>query len=494
MQVIVRTETEVIVEEYKKLLSRLAARVAADDIAAALRKVREGKKYFSMESFPMLTTDERDLLKSLEHKVQTKLSKKERKALGEGLDKLFELFIRGLDIKTTFFDANTGFKKASDETLKQLELGEREVEKRARGREDALPMAVPPSPVSKPWDDQLQLSRPAAKPEFDTVEVFYGTDRKRLNDEQGNTKYGSERGDLEMGIFAASIPRGHTVGEIERPGWLFKENPKKHIVVLGIKPLDGDAFFSALHETVTDSDEKDAFVFIHGFNVEFDEAARRTAQMAHDLSFKGAPIMYSWPSTGKIEGYIADEENVRWSIPHLEMFLTEVISRSGAKKLHLIAHSMGTQALVEVLRSLKEKWVVDGLKLPAVNQVILAAPDIDAEIFKTQIAPAIVGYSQRITLYASSEDEALGVSRKIRKNQAPRAGEGGERILVIPGIDSIDASSIRTDQLGHGYFASTLPLLTDLYYLMTQGFPPEKRNLREQVKNRIKYWVLPKSG
>ncbi len=322
-----------------------------------------------------------------------------------------------------------------------------------------------------------------------SVSVFYGTDRARTGSDNPNEFFGYFRGEFEYGMCEVSIPKSHAIGKLERPGWWrleFKENPEKHIALLKLLPMQEGIFFRSLQEVVSDSSEKDAFVFVHGFNVTFAEAARRTAQLAVDLSFKGAAIMYSWPSRGEITGYLGDEDNVKLTVDNLIRFLKGIVVSSSARRIHLIAHSMGNRALTDALKELRQREETTHF-----NQVILTAPDIDADIFTKQIAPAISKVSERITLYTSSEDKALAMSRKIRGRYA-RAGESGPGIVVVEGIDTVDASGVRTDSLGHGYFADNALLINDIFILFRHGFSPNQRNLRSHEKNDLMYWEFPK--
>lgn len=331
-------------------------------------------------------------------------------------------------------------------------------------------------------------------PGFVTVPVFYATDRARTGSAILNDCFGPARGDLELGKCEVSIPLSHRVGEIERPKWWklrFKENQEKDIMILAINTLTLEAFYGDIRGTVAGSANKDAFIFIHGYKTSFAEAARRTAQIAHDLAFKGAPIMFSWPSIDKLQSYMGDEDNVKWAGLHLEELVRQVALTSGAQKIHLIAHSMGNRLLSDVLDRVSHT-TPESTRLPPFNQVILAAPDINADIFKQQIAPRILTSSERITLYASSNDMALAASRKIHGDY-PRAGEAGEGMVIVEGIDTVDASDVKTDLLGHGYYAEALPLINDIYQLTENELPPEKRNLRPREKDNKKYWALPKT-
>ena len=243
--------------------------------------------------------------------------------------------------------------------------------------------------------------------------------------------YGGDRGELELGTCEVSIPKDHEVGEMESPSVLrleFREDPERHVVLLGVEPESADEFYADLRSCVGRSAGKEAFVFVHGYNVGFETAVRRTAQIAYDLKFEGAPIVYSWPSQEGLLAYTVDETNVVWTVPHLKEFLLGVARQSGAKSVHLVAHSMGNRALTSALRELALELKAD---CPRFHEVVLTAPDIDADVFRRDLAPAIVGVADRVTLYASSNDEALiasqGRSRLSAGGRVGRQRDGRSR-------------------------------------------------------------------
>lgn len=331
---------------------------------------------------------------------------------------------------------------------------------------------------------------------YDTVEVLYATDRNRTDSTEPNETYGNignTSNILEYGICKISIPPEHEVGNIERPEWyqqLFfsdPENPKDHVVIYDLKIKAEPDFLNCLNTKIKSSTNKDAFIFIHGFNVSFQEAIRRTAQIAHDLSFKGASISYSWPSQSNVRGYMSDEDSVIWTVPHLKGLIKKVLGDSTLVKLHLIAHSMGNRALTNAIKELN----AEGFNLDKINQIVLAAPDIDSKVFIDVIVPGIKGVSKQITLYASSKDKALIASRKIRSGII-RAGELGIDIVIVDGISTVDASKVDTNFLGHGYFAETKELIHDLYLILEHSFEPQQRNLRKKQKPpKGSYWLFP---
>jgi len=269
------------------------------------------------------------------------------------------------------------------------------------------------------------------------VHVFYATDRK-IDPGAGKPEYTAERSDnetLSLGTLDVSIPRDHKMGEIERPSiWRFEfsEDPEKHVVLLGVSPKPESVFFKELSQVVSTSAHNQAFVFVHGYDVTFADAAMRTAQLAYDLGFEGAPILYSWPSKGQVQDYPADEASIEWAAPHLKNFLEKIAANSNATTVHLIAHSMGNRALTKALSSIAEERP----EFPHIfKQVFLAAPDIDAGVFK-QLAESFPKAASQVTLYASSNDKALLASKKF--HDFPRAGDTATFVTVVPRVDTID--------------------------------------------------------
>lgn len=315
---------------------------------------------------------------------------------------------------------------------------------------------------------------------------------RNLNDggqAQHQRVYGNQRGTLELGVCEVTIPKGHKVGEVERPSLLrieLSEDPLRHVVVVSVAPQGSDQFYAGMRSRVAGTSRKEAFVFVHGYNVTFLDAARRTAQISHDLQFEGAPIFFSWPSQGGLLGYTIDETNVVWTVTHLKDFLLSVAEQSGAELVHLVAHSMGNRALTSALR---EMYYELDEKCPKFHEVVLTAPDVDAEVFRRDLAPAILRIAKRVTLYASSNDEALVVSKQV--HGYARAGDSGEGLVVVPGMDTIDVSAVDSSLLGHSYYGSNRTVLADLFDLIRQGKPANQRPwLQSASRDGLAYWVF----
>jgi esterase/lipase superfamily enzyme len=340
--------------------------------------------------------------------------------------------------------------------------------------------------------DESTAAEIAAEPNYYTMKVFFATDRSATGHIDPANFYGGDKDPnetLSLGSCDVSIPRDHRPGELEAPSiWRleFHEDPAKHVVLLGVHPEAQSLFYSDLASTVAASPDKEAFVFIHGYKTTFEDAARRTGQLAYDLGFNGAPIFYSWPSKGELFSYSADEESIIWTTPHLMAFLQQVAARSNARTVHLIAHSIGNRALTQALANLATPPT--GTSRPHFREVILAAPDVNRDIFK-QLAAAVASSADRVTLYASSHDEALAASKKL--HEFPRAGEAGKGLLVVKGIDTIDVSSVDSSLLGHSYFGDNTSVISDIRRLLTQDSPPDQRAcLSAASLLNLAYWVF----
>ena len=327
--------------------------------------------------------------------------------------------------------------------------------------------------------------------------IFWATDRRQTGDSNPKTMFAGDRGpgSLVYGTSTISVPNDHKIGEIERPRfWRFTigDDPEKYMVVLPgeTEILEEDPWFEKVRDRAVDG-ERTAFVFIHGYNTTFEEAALRTAQIGYDLKFPGAPILYSWPSKGEsgLRAYATDEGNVRWTKGRLIEFLKDIHARSGADQITLIAHSMGGRLLGNALEILAQT-TFDGGEMPF-NEIILSAPDIDADVFISQIMPAMRKLAKGQTLYASSNDWALRFVADVLRDGKPRAGYSGDQIVVEKGLDTIDATEVRTDFWRHTDLSSR-PVLTDIYELISYSKRAgERQYLQEQKTKDGVFWRLP---
>jgi len=231
--------------------------------------------------------------------------------------------------------------------------------------------------------------------------------------------------------------------------------------------------------------ERHALVFLHGYCVTFQDAARRTAQLKADLAFRGPAAFFSWPSLGAKYGYPNDAAAIQGSEAALREFLIDFSVRSGANAVHIIAHSMGNQGLLRAINAIAQD--ASAASRARFGQIILAAPDVDRELFAS-LAAAYVKLARRATLYVSENDLAIDVS--VRIHRFARAGLAPP-VTVIPGIDTVNVSKINLGLLGHSYATEVRTVLSDIHELLVRNTPPEGRfGLREAEASTGKHWIF----
>ncbi|MFI6079119.1 alpha/beta hydrolase [Actinoplanes sp. NPDC051343] len=299
------------------------------------------------------------------------------------------------------------------------------------------------------------------------IPILYATDRAAAP--AAADPFTGTRGTLSYGVALVSVPDDHRMGALEKPRlWKlqFRADPAKHVILLGTEQLTQNHFIQRAADTIASAATPEALLFVHGYNVTFADATRRAAQIAYDLQFTGLPMLYSWPSEGATLRYLTDADNSLWTRPHFADFLRLTLGRLGARRLHLLAHSMGNRVVTQGLADLTPT------ESTGLGHVIFAAPDVDAAVF-TQLAAQFLHHADRYTLYTSSNDLALKASQKLARY--PRAGQSVPTIVVIDGIDTIDASQLDTGLMSHSYYGDRTSILSDLYSLIRNNLEPTKR-------------------
>jgi esterase/lipase superfamily enzyme len=212
---------------------------------------------------------------------------------------------------------------------------------------------------------------------------------------------------------------------------------------------------------------------VHGFNVSFEDALFRNAQIIWDMQYEGLPVLFSWASRARLDMYAYDRNSALVARDSFVELLETLKHRVGVRRIHVVAHSMGNLVVLEALANHLHADVP-----LSIEEVILAAPDIDRDQFQ-QIAARVRAVSKGVTLYASSVDRALAAARQIA-GSIPRAGDvSPEGPCLVEGVDAIDVTPLGIDYLGlnHGPYAEQRTILADIKWLITTGRrPPHKRS------------------
>jgi esterase/lipase superfamily enzyme len=368
----------------------------------------------------------------------------------------------------------------------------------------AMPQSAPSPPASmirtqaSPMDSTMRMPQPRPvreRPRSSSVDrgeyvVWYATNRKPIDPADPSKGYSSERaGSVGYGSCRVFIPKSHKIGSVGSSWWKrFLTMTDDRVRLLGISTTSADDHWKRIHDRLAAfaPEEQDAVVFVHGYNVSFEEAALRAAQIGFDLQVKGAMAFFSWPSQGAIDGYLADAATIEASEAMIADYLADFADKSGARMVHVIAHSMGNRGVLRAVnRIAAAAHERSGIRF---GQFILAAADVDADTFRS-LSAAYTRLARRTTLYVSERDRAVEASRWL--HHFPRAGLIPP-VLILPEIDTINVTNADLTMLGHGYVAAARDVLCDMYTLIRYGYPPQDRfGLREaRTEADDRYWLI----
>jgi len=300
-------------------------------------------------------------------------------------------------------------------------------------------------------DEAMMLAEPVAtgSPPVDMLVVT-----TRAGDPDPGRLFSGERGaDTSFTELRVSIPPADVrkVGEVIRPTHV-PPDPTKEFAVVGRVDHTGPSARAWFHKNGNGR----ALIFVHGFNTRYDDAVFRFAQFVHDSGTPFTPILFTWPSRGKVIDYNYDRESTNYSRDSLELLLRAAASDSSVKEISILSHSMGTWLTMETLRQMA---IRDG-HLPAkLHDVVLASPDIDGDVFRKQLE-RLGKPRPRISLFVSRDDRALDVSKLIagdvdRVGAIDPTSEPWKSTLEKENVAVFDLTDVKTsDRLNHGKFAA----------------------------------------
>jgi esterase/lipase superfamily enzyme len=283
------------------------------------------------------------------------------------------------------------------------------------------------------------------------VQIFVASTRP--NDPNSDAALGAARFFFDI----VTVPPRHTPGAIERPSF-GSPDPASSFVLARSRRLDPDQFRQeiAIHMSGRVGSNRDILVFVHGFNTSLEEARFRFAQIVADSHFAGIPVLFTWPSRASLFGYGSDKESATASRDALEKLLEGLSQTEGLGRIHVLAHSMGSWIAMEALR---QSAIAGHEDLGGhLGNVMLAAPDIDLNVFSQQMAR--IGEQSHVAIFVSSGDRALSLSSRLAGDR-PRVGaldpsnshDAAE--LNRLGVKVYDLSAISDGLVDHTAYADT---------------------------------------
>ncbi len=383
----------------------------------------------------------------------------------------------------------------------------------------------------------------ALNPDLKSTEVrlFYVTDRAPEQDKAGNLRYGYNRSasmafgdavvDLGVNFTWKDLVQASRTQKRLKPVELKLGNITEHIrgpkTPLPYAMIDGkiveepswveqsaqaaEAFRKEIVQQLALTPRKEVFIYIHGFHNTFDDAAFAMAELWHFLGRIGVPIIYTWPAGFPgLFGYTYDRESSEFTVFHLRRVLKFIAGFPEVDKIHVIAHSRGTDVAVTALRELTIEMRAAGfnpqqeLKL---HNFILAAPDIDLQVAVQRISGDHLPFSaKRFTIYTSPDDKAIGVAKKLFQSPRGRVGtygpesvddylragsEFGKDIYTIVRFEGASGGFVvEGDKYGHSYLRNAPTVSSDVVLLLRDDHDPGTPE-RPLEYIDLNFWKIP---
>lgn len=288
-------------------------------------------------------------------------------------------------------------------------------------------------------------------------QIMVVTNRKPSPDR--NLLFGAERSDsLHFADVTVSIPLKREPGTISQP----KDRPdlaRDFGVTSAALTDDETAFAAQLRAKLAarPQGQRTIFIFVHGYNVSFASGVFSTAQIYHDYKVPGIALHYAWPSAQNTALYLYDRDSAEFARGGLARTL-RIAATAKPESIVVLAHSMGTLVTMEAFRTLALSG--DSQTISAVKALILAAPDIDVDVFRSQLA-ALSTRPETMVVLVSEQDKALKLSGELRGGR-PRVGAGANKDeLLAEGLIVLDIAALRKkgDALSHSTFANSQTLI-----------------------------------
>lgn len=287
----------------------------------------------------------------------------------------------------------------------------------------------------------------------DRVDMLAATTRAP-SDEAGILFSGDREG-VSFSNIVVSIPKDREIGTVQWPRTV-PGNPATDFVVSSVTPVT-ETKLGGWFKSRSGRNRR-VFIFVHGFNTPFDRAVFRFAQLTHDADADAAPVLFSWPSRGRLLDYKRDLDNASYSRSDLARLLKVAAGSSSVSEIVILAHSMGSWLAVEALKqiALEQRGVP-----PKITNLILASPDLDIGVFRRQIED-MGPQRPQTTLFVSQNDRALQLSRIVSRG-ATRLGaidltreEYQRKLGDLSRLTVLDLSALRSgDRINHDLYAAS---------------------------------------
>lgn len=282
--------------------------------------------------------------------------------------------------------------------------------------------------------------------------------------------FGGDRGGPAFAQITISIPPDHKTGQVEWPRQV-PADPERSFAVVKADVLNQHSVLAKFQNRLAKGPTRSVLVFVHGFNNTFEDAVFRFAQVVHDSGADDVPVLFTWPSAGKLLAYGYDRDSSTYSRDALEHTLDYLIADKSVSEISILAHSMGNWVTLEALRqmAIRNRSISSKIK-----NIMLADADVDFDVFRTQVN-AMGANRPGFTVFIDDNDKALAVAKILWGSNArlgdfnPNA-EPYKAFLEENRIRIVNMTDVRTNGwIDHGVYADSPRIIRQIGQQLATG-------------------------
>jgi len=341
---------------------------------------------------------------------------------------------------------------------------------------------------------QFRRMRVAQLPDQESYRFFFISNRggdasdnaawTALLDERFTSARG---GTLRFGAFDTEIAPALGLGRwLDASSWFLDEE----IRILRVHALERAALVQQVRDMVAKSPHRALLLLVHGYRTDFDYALRGTAFLAHILDIDAPVMVFDWPGDqgDSLSGYRRAQQVATASGAELAAVLRLIKREIRPERLWLVANSMGGQVVVDAFSQLYREAGYGRDR--EIDAVVLTAPDVAHAEFNDQFKRELAALVRKTTVYVSSNDRALLVSRVInrgrRLGQSTLSKADAELIaetenlldLTAPSDDTlelVDVTPVNRTRNFHNFSLEVPEYFDDMYLRLVNPDTPENR-------------------
>ena len=342
--------------------------------------------------------------------------------------------------------------------------------------------------------------------EQDAYRFFFVTNRRLgADDAPLEERFGNAReGVLKFGFFDTVIEPSLGLGMIINPTDWFQN---EEIQFKQVQPLDKSEFIEKMRQQVQASPFRSILINVNGFRERFQSALRKTAFLSHVLDINSPVLVFDWPGDqgSTPRGYRRAQRIAGESGAELAQTLGLIIRQVQPDRLWLVANSMGGEVVVHAFSILYQEADLADAETE-IEDLVLTAPDVDHDEFDRQFKREIAALTRNLTVYVSSNDRALLISRVINRGRRlgeatlnprnPDQFEEAARILELVEPDSelvtlVDVTPVNRTRNFHNFSLETPEFFDDLFLRLANTNTPSNRLIYQiRTADGTVYWVL----